>query len=435
MSRSRASTSSGMSTDTELLLDDDAAETVSLTANARGPRTQTDEEREEMLEELKYGAEAVLSLIKPVSITMLCVIATIRSVGYYTVHDTQLPYAPMHESDNQSDAERFGGALLNVLIILCLLIAMTFLLVCLYKYRCYRAIHGWLMFSSFLLLFFFWGYYVMEVLDSQNLPLDYYTLAMIVWNFGAGGLYAIHWKGPLLLQQVYLVIISSLMALVLIKNLPDWTTWCLLAIVAVYDLFAVLCPGGPLKMLVETAQERDEPLFPALIYSSAMVWIVSMADGGYKKITSKGDKSDSDDDSLVDDTRDVKTFESSVANEAYEPIDSPVRTSQPRAQGQPQAPAEEEEEETGGIKLGLGDFIFYSVLVGKAATTGDYGTIFACYVSIIIGLVTTLFILSITQKALPALPISIAFGLVFYFGTHALIAPFMEALAAKGTYC
>ncbi len=51
-------------------------------------------------------------------------------------------------------------------------------------------------------------------------------------------------------------------------------------------------------------------------------------------------------------------------------------------------------------RLGLGDFIFYSLLVGRAAMF-DYMTIFATFIAVLFGLGATLILLALYQRALP----------------------------------
>jgi Presenilin len=74
-----------------------------------------------------------------------------------------------------------------------------------------------------------------------------------------------------------------------------------------------------------------------------------------------------------------------------------------------------------------GDFIFYSVLVSKASLY-SYTTFVACVVGILTGLLLTLFLLAIRGKALPALPISIFFGVLIYLPTRYVLEPYIHQI-------
>ena len=85
------------------------------------------------------------------------------------------------------------------------------------------------------------------------------------------------------------------------------------------------------------------------------------------------------------------------------------------------------------IRLGLGDFIFYSVMVAKAAEY-SFTTFAACMLVILAGLGGTLILLSVFHHALPALPISIFLGIFFYIVTRFLIQPWVEAILLTPYY-
>jgi len=288
------------------------------------------------------------------------------------------------------------------------------------------------------------------------------------------GMMAIFWKAPLLLQQIYLVLISSLMAFSL-STLAEWTTWGLLGVLVVWDLFAVLAPFGPLRLLIEASQNQNQEV-PGLLYSvGTLVWFMAYEDPlrtpdrengrenepGRFSTTTAGDQ---DRPTTTHRGAHPDSFyppvETRVADEAARPLQSttssirphasqnnptasmlhstgpthhdatPASANRPSAQPAPQL-ADDEEEERQGLKLGLGDFVFYSVLVARAALT-DWLTTAACAVAVVQGLTSTIFLLAILRKALPALPVSIVLGMVFYFVTSYALFPYVRSVNVTG---
>ena len=63
-------------------------------------------------------------------------------------------YTPFHE-DSPDTGTKVWNAVANSAILLGVIVVMTVFLILLYKYRCYKIIHGWLIMSSLMLLFIF----------------------------------------------------------------------------------------------------------------------------------------------------------------------------------------------------------------------------------------------------------------------------------------
>lgn len=325
-------------------------------------------------------------------------------------------------------------------------------------------------FSAFLVLGFMGGEISLFLIKDFSIPVDCITFLVVLFNFAVVGVLAVFMpKMAILVTQGYLIIIGMLAAY-WFTLLPEWTTWVLLVAMSLYDLAAVLLPVGPLRLLVELAISRDEDI-PALVYearpvnhhdSGARDGVVRRrlwrerrnensdagADSNSTANSGSGESGDSRSNSNLNsnetadsnpdgctavsghnDARLVRA-EEGQNSERNEELSAPL-LEQIRCRGQEDGVSSDSMVlegiglgSSGAIKLGLGDFIFYSVLVGRAAMY-DYMTVYACYLAIIAGLGITLMLLSLYQKALPALPVSVLLGVLFYFLTRFLLEVFV----------
>jgi presenilin 1 len=380
-----------------------------------GYRTQAFEQSEN----IEAHASIVTQILVPVCITMVLVIALVKilnppeSLGSATTL--------YFERAGDSNAKKFGGALLNALIFVGIMIVVTCIFVVLYKYRCMKILFGWLGLSTVMLLGGGFGLIVWQLVSVLNWNMDWISFALLVWNFGVVGMAATFWHAPVKINQLYMIAVSVLMA-VLFTRLPEWTTWTILAVIAIYDLFAVLCPKGPLRLLVETAQERNENI-PALLYNTFVTLMATPVTGPLHSDPEDDDQTMLDE--ALDELHDAPSHSLSTGDDELGP--HPDDTPLDNAANSPTGESYEVEEERSGVKLGLGDFIFYSVLVGRASLF-DMLAVFTSFIGIITGLFGTILLLAVWKKALPALPLSILFGVIFFFTSRFLLLPFTNSL-------
>ncbi|CAN7993510.1 unnamed protein product, partial [Ixodes hexagonus] len=360
--------------------------------------------------------EHVVRLLAAVSCCMTFVVTCILiSTTFSDSGGQYLPYTPLTETD-VTTTTRAVNSVGNALILITVIVTMTVLIVSLYYYKFYTVIKGWILLASCLLLYGSSAAFLHQICLIYNVPVDVISVTFFIWNFGTLGLVVIQSQGPLLVQQGYLIAESAFMALVFIKFVPEWTVWVLLCLIPIWDLIAVLCVVGPLKILVDTAKERNEGLQPGLVFATVVV-------GGFAGMASRrGSRPQRG------------SLDPPQGEEPDELRDQMRPAAVPRAlEDKGSESSSEDEEERSGVKMGLGDFVFYSILVGKVATYGDLNLVAACFVAVLVGICITLLLLSMLRMALPALPVSLALGLLFAFALDP-IHGFMSPLLAQQVY-
>ena len=80
-----------------------------------------------------------------------------------------------------------GGVLLNALAMVAMLAGVTTLMMLLYRWRCYKLMYGWLLFSVASLLYSFGGLVLEQLLEVYAIATDRPTLSLLLYNFAAIG--------------------------------------------------------------------------------------------------------------------------------------------------------------------------------------------------------------------------------------------------------
>ncbi|XP_073015208.1 presenilin-like protein At2g29900 [Primulina eburnea] len=404
---------------------------------------------------LETLGEEIVRIVTPVSICMILVVILVSLLNTDSSSNglsiTSMATVAYSETNSDSIWDKFKGALLNSLVFVAMVTVVTFLLVLLFYFRCTKFLKYYMGFSAFLVLGFLGGEIALFLIQDFSFPVDCITFCVVLFNFTVVGVLAVFMsKMAIFVTQTYLVVIGMLVAY-WFTLLPEWTTWVLLVAMALYDLAAVLLPGGPLRLLVELAISRDEEI-PALVYEARPV--ISSNSGSIggvpqRRLWREGRGGSGENRGLnsnqiptpgaclsvgsSENERNTIDAEEgrfpSVDSELVAPLiqhQISVRLNSP----EDGAPSENLMLEgiglasSGAIKLGLGDFIFYSVLVGRAAMY-DFMTVYACYLAIIAGLGITLLLLALYEKVLPALPVSVLLGVLFYLLTRLLLENFV----------
>lgn len=365
------------------------------------------------LEHLNLISFRICQVIAPVTLCALYAVILNR-VTEFSVYDSKGVIERAYEQVglDLGKSTTFANNIILVGSFVALIVFVTLLMLLIFYLQWFGCLNYYFYIPTVIIMGLLTPAYLRECLMALNwFAMDLFTLVLLTWNFTALGMIAIfkiYAKAPLGLQQFYLIHNSAILAIIFIHHLPGWAPWLLLIALVVWDLFAVLAPFGPLNLLLDMAEREGVVDMPGIVYSTEVIEQEDNTRNQARDISTRGATSD-------------QTPLSAKTNEQTQEGNQ-IETRATERGGSSRNKDFEEQ----GVSVGLGDFIFYSLLIGLASRgrqREDFYAALAALLAILVGLLITLLILALKNRALPALPISIGLGLIF--------APLTEFFATK----
>uniref|UniRef100_A0A915CHR0 Presenilin n=1 Tax=Parascaris univalens TaxID=6257 RepID=A0A915CHR0_PARUN len=403
----------------------------------------------------------VKRLLLPVSLNMA--LTLIVWIGVYDARtDTNsVFYYMLDSSHNRTTGSDILDGMVNGVGCVFMLAAISFILLtmALYDYKCLVQI--WLYFSCVLIIFGVFTSFLIDAFkafgynEAPIIP----TFILVILYGGLGILAFFMRTAPLLLHQIYVICNCSLVSVFYLRMFPAHTAWFVLICVILWDAFAVLAPIGPLRRINEKAHEysaqvlrflmftAEDPQFivenPQYSLRKSHLHAKESIESNERRCTINECESDNESNKSVTRTARSSTTDKNLSteNEGLR-LRKRITTSDESEISDEESTINAQNDTSkiftaydalndgSSIRLGMGDFVFYSLLVGKAAASGSALCTVGAAIGVLVGLLVTLSLFSKDDETTPALPVSIAFGLTIHFGILLFIEPFLNHLNA-----
>ena len=355
----------------------------------------------------------------------------------------------MGKGKGENGGYTFGQTIEFSLLFIAVITVMTFMIVLVLFFKCYKVIFAYLVTAySFSLGVTGWVFVCAILGDVVGIPIDSVSMSILMYNFAIGGCLAIFWQGKIvkpikkIFMDFYLICISILMAYIFSQFSQlggELLVWSILVALAFYDLCAVLSPCGPLKLLLKVvSSDKDGKTGDQL---SGLLYTAGAGEDTMEQLYGGGEDNHGNDSTpmlrinkyqMFNCRNDIRIGMVKEPTKIHGNMADRSETSLSGATTPQNHSSRIESEKSRPVRLGLGDFIFYSILTSTAGKFGGYLAATVCILTILVGLGSTLMLLVVAKQALPALPIPILMCVLLYSIVRASTIDYFSDVLGQG---